>query len=120
MNYATHPHFGHWPLSLFAVDPKVIQCPDSRLVATGTEVTFMVETRGNGLALQWQRNGIDLRDDNRCRDTSKDTLHIQQVKKDDEGHYRCLLENKEERKSTGNAQLTVCKDTIKSSVMTMT
>ena len=97
-------------LSLFAVDPKVTQHPDSQPVATGTEVTFIVKTGGSILTFQWQKDGSDLRDDNRCRGTNIDTLHIQQVKKDDEGYYRCLLQNEAERKSTGNAQLTVCKD----------
>ena len=111
MLYIIHMLVSAWmSLSVFAVDPKVTPHPDSQPVATGKEVTFMVKTAGSGLTFQWQKDGRDLRDDNRCRGTNADTLHIQQVKKDDDGNYRCLLQNKAERKLTGNAQLTVCKD----------
>ena len=115
-------HVGHWMIFVFfTVDPKVTRHPDSQPIAAGTEVTFIVETRGYGLTFQWQKDGSDLRDDSRCRGTNTDTLRIQQVKKDDEGYYRCLIENNAERKSSGNAQLTVCKvHAITSSGLTIT
>jgi len=101
-------------LSFFAVNPSVTQRPGNQPVATGKEVTFSVEARGSGLTFQWQKDGSSLRDDNRCRGTNTDTLCIQQVEKDDEGYYSCLFEYNTKRKSSGNAQLTVCKFTITS------
>jgi len=101
-------------LSLFAVNPRVTQLPHGQPIATGKEVTFRVEARGSGLAFQWKKDGSNLRDDNRCCGTNTDTLCIQQIEKDDEGHYSCLFEYNTKRKSSGNAQLTVCKFTITS------
>ena len=102
---------------MFAVNPRVTQLPHSQSVATGKKVTFSVEASGCGLAFQWQKDGSNLHDDNRYHGTNTDTLCIQQVEKDDEGHYSCLFEYNTRRKSSGNAQLTVCKFAITSNVV---
>ena len=104
---------------MFAVNPRVTQLPHSQPVATGKEVTFSVETRGSGLTFQWQKDGSNLRDDNRCHGTNTNTLRIQQVEKDDEGHYSCLLKDNAKPKSLGNAWLTVCKFAITSNTVTI-
>ena len=82
----------------------------SQSVATGVEVTFTVEARGDSLKFQWQKDGSDLYDNNRCRGTNTYTLRLQHVGKSDKGHYKCILQNEVESKISRNAQLDVCKD----------
>ena len=104
---------------MFAVNPRVTQLPHSQPVATGKVITYRVETRGSGFAFQWQKDGSNLHDDNRCHGTNTDTLCIQRVEKNDEGHYSCLLKNNTKPKSSGNAWLTVCKFAITSNAVTI-
>ena len=54
-----------------------------------------------------------------CCGSNTDTLCIQQVEKDDEDHYSCLLKNNTKPKSSGYAQLTVCKFAITSNAVTI-
>ena len=53
-----------------------------------------VRATGDNLHYQWQKDGIDLSDDGRYRDTAADTLHIVKVEKgDSKAHYRCSVKN---------------------------
>ena len=72
--------------------PKIKLHPEIKSVTTGADVTFTVHATGDNLHYQWQKDGIDLSDDDRYHDT--DTLHIMQVEKgDNKAHYRCHVKN---------------------------
>ena len=88
---------------------EITQHPENRVVATGAEATFRVKAGGDNLTFQWQKDGNDLFDDSRHQGTSTDTLHVQNVKKDDRGSYRCLLDNNIDRKFSRGAQLSTRK-----------
>ena len=95
--------------------PKITQHPETQSVATGADTVFSVEAVGDDLQFQWQKDGIDIENNgsrlrcNRTRNTS--TLHIQYTKKDDMGHYRCIVKNpvKKSEKPSNEAHLSVCK-----------
>ena len=92
------------------VDPlQVVQHPVSQSVATGVNVSFRVEASGDRIKFQWQKDGSDLYDSNRCWGTNTETLHLKDVGKSDKGHYKCILRNDLESKLSRNAQLDVCK-----------
>ena len=53
-----------------------------------------VQTTGDNLQYQWQKDGIDLSDDDRHHDTGTATLHIVKVEKgDNKARYRCRVKN---------------------------
>ena len=95
--------------------PKITQHPESQSVATGADTVFRVEAMGDDLQFQWQKDGIVIESSgsrlrcNRTRNAS--TLHIQHTKKDDKGHYRCIVRNPIEKsgKASYEAHLSVCK-----------
>ena len=69
-----------------------------------------VRTTGDNLLYQWQKDGIDLSNDDRHRDTGTDTLRIVKVEKgDSKAHYRCHVKNKIGEKLSEQAVLTVSK-----------
>ena len=79
-------------------------------VATGTGITFKVQATGDCLHFRWQKDCIDLCDDNRYRDTDTDTFHISKVEKsDNKAHYRCHIKNDLDEKFSKEAVLTVSK-----------
>ena len=79
----------------FTVDPpKIIQHPESKSVATGADITMTVQATGDDLHYQWQKDGIDLSDDDRHHDTGTDTLRIVKVEKGDSKRYWCHVKNK--------------------------
>ena len=98
--------------SFLTVDPpNITRHPESQSVVTGTPMTFTVEATGDDLQFLWQNDGKDI-DKNgyrlQCSQTDNtSTLHIQHVKKSDQGHYRCLVKNPVEETSY-EAELTVC------------
>ena len=98
-------------LCILSVDPpKVTHHPKSRLVPTGTETTFEVKATGDDLTFQWLKNGSDVHNDSNYSGTDTNTLSIRHVKKNDGGHYRCLVRNEVKRDGevSEEAQLTVC------------
>ena len=88
--------------------PKVTYHPKSQSVQAGAEVTFTIEAAGDDLTFQWQKNGRDVHNDSNYSGTDTNTLSIQQVKKSDEGCYRCFVKN-EVGILSEEAQLRVCK-----------
>ena len=69
-----------------------------------------VRAAGDNLRYQWQRDGIDLSDDDRHHDTGTDTLHIVKVEKgDSKAHYRCHVKNEIGEEFSREAVLTVSK-----------
>ena len=69
-----------------------------------------VQAIGDNLHYLWQRNGIDLSDDDRHLDTGTHTLRIVKTEKDDNKvHYRCLVKNKVGEEFSKDAVLTVSK-----------
>ena len=86
----------------------MLQHPESQSVAAGTEVVFRVKATGDNLHFQWQKDRTDLYDGGRYRHTDTDTLRIVKVEMSDEGRYRCIVKNDEERISD-EASLTVSK-----------
>ena len=81
---------------------------------TGTSIAFTVEATGDELQFLWQKDDKDI-DKNesqlQCSQTDNtSTLHIQHVKKSDQGHYKCLVKNPVEKseKTSHEAELTVC------------
>ena len=81
---------------------------------TGTPLAFTVEATGDDLQFLWQKEGKDI-DKNeswlQCSQTDNtSTLHIQHVKKSDQGHYKCLVNNpaEESEKTSHEAKLTIC------------
>ena len=79
---------------------------------------FTVETTGDELQFQWQKDGIDIAGSeprlqcNSVRNAS--TLYIKDTNKSDKGHYRCLVKNPVERRGLLSAAvyLSVCKSVI--------
>ena len=71
----------------------------------------MIEATGDSLTFQWQKNGSDVHNGSNYSGTDTKTLSIQEVKKSDEGCYRCLVINeiKKDGILSEEAQLSVCK-----------
>ena len=98
--------------SFFTVDPpKITHHPKSQSVPTGAETTFTVGATGDDLIFQWQKNARGVHNDINYSGTDTNTLNIRQVKKSDEGHYRCLVKNEVKKDGilSEQAQLSVCK-----------
>ena len=55
-----------------------------------------IEATGSSLLFQWQRNDRDVYSDSNYSGTDTNILSIRQVKKSDEGHYRCTVRNQME------------------------
>ena len=89
--------------------PNIIQHPVRQSVASETEAVFRVESTGECLQFQWQKNCIDLCDDGRYCGTNTDTLRIIEVEKGDKGCYRCLVKNDMGKEFSGEAFLTISK-----------
>ena len=69
-----------------------------------------VGATGNNLLYQWQKDGINLSDDDRHHDTDTDTLHIVKVEKgDSKARYQCSVKNEIGEKFSKVAVLTVSK-----------
>ena len=98
-------------LFIVTVDPpKITQHPESKSVATGADVTMTVRTTGDNLHYRWQKDGIDLSDDDRHRDTGTHTLRIVKVEKgDNKARYRCHVKNEIGEEFSKDAVLTVSK-----------
>ena len=98
--------------TLFVVDyPEVTEHPERQSVPSGGETIFKVEARGDDLIFQWQKNCRNLKNDSNHSGTGTNKLTIRQVKKSDEGFYRCLVMNdvKKDGILSEEAQLRVCK-----------
>jgi len=90
--------------------PKITQHPESKSVATGADTTMSVRATGDNLHYQWQKDNIDLSDDDRHHDTDTDTLHIVKVEKgDSKARYRCSVKNEIGEKCSTEAVLKVGK-----------
>ena len=71
---------------------------------------MIVRSTGDNLQYQWQKDGIDLSDDDRYRDTDTDTLRIVKVEKgDSKAHYWCSVKNEIGEEFSKEAVLTVSK-----------
>ena len=71
---------------------------------------MIVRATGDNLFYQWQKDGIDLSNDDRHHDTGTDTLRIVKVAKgDSKAHYRCHVKNEIEDEFSREAVLTVSK-----------
>ena len=69
-----------------------------------------VQAIGDNLHYQWQKNGIDLSDDDRHRDIETDTLRIVKVEKgDSKACYRCSVKNEVGEEFSKEAVLTASK-----------
>ena len=83
-------------------------------MVTGTAIAFTVEATGDDLQFLWRKDGKDVdKNESRLQCSQTDntgTLHIQHVKKSDQGHYKCLVKNpvKESGTISDVARLTVC------------
>ena len=73
--------------------PKLTQHPKDQSVAIGANVAFQVETTGDDLHFQWQKNQSHLDDGDRCCGTHTNRLRILEVEMSDKGRYRCLVKN---------------------------
>ena len=90
--------------------PKIKLHPEIKSVTTGAGVTFTVHATGDNLHYQWQKDGIDLSDNDRYRDTDTDTLHIMKVEKGcSNAHYQCHVKNEIGEEFSREAILTVSK-----------
>ena len=101
----------HEQLFSFSVDPpNVTQHPSCQSVPTGAQATFTTEATGDDLIFQWQKNTSDVHNGSNYSGTDTNTLSIRQVKKSDEGYYRCLVKNEVKRDGevSEEAKLTVC------------
>ena len=100
---------GH--LFVLTVDPpKITRHPESKSVATGKDITMTVQATGDNLHYQWQRDNVDLSDDDRHHGTGTDTLHIVKVEKgDSKARYRCSVKNEIEEEFSKEAVLKVGK-----------
>ena len=69
-----------------------------------------VQATGDVLHYQWQKDGIDLSDDNRHHGTGTDTLRIVKVEKgDSKARYQCSVKNEIGKEFSEEAVLTVSK-----------
>ena len=69
-----------------------------------------VRATGDKLHYQWQKDGIDLSDDDRHRDTGTHTLSIVKVEmSDNKARYRCLVKNEIGEEFSKDVVLTVSK-----------
>ena len=90
-----------------------------KLLRLGRNINFHVEATGyDVLHFQWQKDNKDI-DINEPRFSSEEnngasTLHIQCVKKSDEGHYKCIVKNafEESGKPSSEAELRICKSVV--------
>ena len=90
--------------------PKISRHPESKSVATGTGITLTVRATGDNLHYQWQKDNIDLSDDDRHHDTDTDTLHIVKVENgDSKARYWCSVKNEIGEKFSKDAVLKVGK-----------
>ena len=90
--------------------PKITQHPKSQSAAAGTPIAFTVEATGDDLQFQWQKDDKDIDESQlRCsqNDNASSTLHIEHVKKSDQGLYKCLVKN-QVKDTSHEAELTVC------------
>ena len=96
---------------ILTVDPpKIIRHPESKSVATGADVNITVRATGDNLHYQWQKDGIDLSDDNRHCETGTHTLGIVKVEmSDNKARYRCHVKNEIGKEFSKDALLTVSK-----------
>ena len=101
---------------LFSLTVNITQHPEDQSVTTGANINFHVEATGyDVLQFQWQKDekGIDINDPRFSSEENNgaSTLHIQCVKKSDEGQYRCIVKNafEESGKPSREAKLTVRK-----------
>ena len=98
--------------------PKIIRHPENQSVATGADTMFTVETTGDELQFQWQKDGIDIAGSEprlQCNSAGNaSTLYIKDTNKSDKGHYRCLIRNPVEKRRlpSTEANLSVCKSVI--------
>ena len=97
---------------------EVIQNPESQSVATGADATFRVESTGDDLKFQWQKDGMDIDSSEprfQCNSAGTvSTLYIKDTNKSDKGYYRCLIRNPVEKRRLPStaASLSVCKSVI--------
>ena len=69
-----------------------------------------VRATGDNLHYQWQKDGVDLSDDDRHHGTDTDTLHIVKVEKsDNKARYWCSVKNEIGEEFTKEAVLKVGK-----------
>ena len=67
-----------------------------------------VRATGDSLQYQWQKDNVDLSDDDRHHGTDTDTLHIVKVEKgDSKPRYQCNVKNEIEEKFSKEAVLKV-------------
>ena len=72
-----------------------------------------VRATGDNLHYQWQKDGIDLSDDDRHCETGTHTLRIVKVEKsDNKARYRCHVKNEIGEEFSKDAVLTVSKFVI--------
>ena len=95
---------------------NITQHPEDQSVTTGANINFHVEATGyDVLHFQWQKDGkdIDINDPWFSLEETEgaSTLHIQHVKKNDAGYYKCIVKNafEESGKPSSEAELRVCK-----------
>ena len=112
------PYMSNCLFFLTVNPPKVTQHPESKSVATGASRTFTVEASGDGLQFQWKKDGKDLHDGNKYRDTKTHTLHIKDVEKSDSGSYQCLVKNDVREELSEEADLAVSKLVIELILLT--
>lgn len=94
---------------LTVAPPKIIQGPANQSVVTGENTDFSIEIIGNHLQFQWQKDGIDLCDDDKYQGINTDTLGVMTVEESDEGHYRCFVTSDVGKHFSNEAFLTVSK-----------
>ncbi len=86
-----------WVVTLVAqvVSPPVIaEQPQPQHACLGGSAAFTVVADGQGgLQYQWQKNGIDLSDDQHYAGTTTPALSVPAVDDDDLGVYRCVVRN---------------------------
>ena len=81
---------------------------------TGTSLALTVEATGDDLQFLWRKDCKDIdKNESRLQCSQTDntsTLHIQHVKKSDQGHYKCIVKNpvRESEAISDVARLTVC------------
>ena len=90
--------------------PKISRHPENKSGATGADIAMTIQATGESLHYQWQKDGINLSDDDRHRGTGTHTLHIVKAeKRDNKARYSCLVKNEIGEEFSKEAVLAVSK-----------
>lgn len=85
--------------------PVIVTHPESQAICYEDNIQFVVVTTGADLTYQWQRNGVDISDDEQHSGCTADTLDITAATTG--ATYRCVVTNDGGSVTSNSATLTI-------------